>query len=145
MSKFDSQLFSRYQRLRDIYEYLDYLERNYSGLVKIQVSGYSYERRPIKTVHISKDVNVKRPYVFIDAGIHAREWLTNCVALYCVQQLVEEYQKNGDLLDHLNWIILPVANPDGYEYTHTNVRKFDEIDSYMDDRYIQISFSLFGI
>ena len=26
-----------------------------------------------------------------------------------------------DLMDHYDWYILPIANPDGYEYTHTNV------------------------
>ena len=25
------------------------------------------------------------------------------------------------LMDHYDWYFLPVANPDGYEYTHTSV------------------------
>jgi carboxypeptidase A2 len=123
MSKFDSLFFSRYQQLYQIYEYLEFLEKNYSSIVKIQIAGYSYERRPIKTIHISKNTvgGPKKSFIFIDGGIHAREWLTICVALYCAHQLIEEYQKNEKLLENLSWVILPVANPDGYEYTHTNV------------------------
>ena len=52
-------------------------------------------------------------------GIHAREWISPSVSTYIAKSLVEE---GNDLLDHLNMIIIPVANPDGYEYSHLNDR-----------------------
>lgn len=60
-----------------------------------------------------------KPVVILDAGIHAREWLAPTTALYLIEQLVGP---SGSLLDKLDWIIIPLLNPDGYEYTHTRER-----------------------
>lgn len=34
---------------------------------------------------------------------------------------MENYAENKNVLNNLNWIILPVVNPDGYEYSHRSV------------------------
>jgi murein tripeptide amidase MpaA len=34
---------------------------------------------------------------------------------------VNNYEENKDLVDAYDWYILPVHNPDGYEYSHTDV------------------------
>ena len=39
-------------------------------------------------------------------------------------QIAQEHDTDTDiagLLDEFDWYILPVANPDGYEYSHTTV------------------------
>ena len=64
------------------------------------------------------------PAVLIDAGIQAREWITPAMALYIINQLVENNAENSNLTTGLDWYILPVLNPDGYEYSHTTVNKF---------------------
>lgn len=59
----------------------------------------------------------------MEAALHAREWVTPPVTLYSIHRLVEELRdEDRDLLENVDWIILPVANPDGYEYSHTTVR-----------------------
>lgn len=59
----------------------------------------------------------------MEAMIHAREWVTTPVALYSVHRLVEDLRsEDRDLLEDVDWIILPLVNPDGYEYSHTHVR-----------------------
>jgi murein tripeptide amidase MpaA len=63
-----------------------------------------------------------RPEVLVDAGIHAREWIAPAMALYIINQLVENNANNSDLTDGVDWFILPVLNPDGYEYSHNTVR-----------------------
>ncbi|KAF9410652.1 hypothetical protein HW555_010312, partial [Spodoptera exigua] len=51
------------------------------------------------------------------------EWVTTPVALYSVYRLVENLRpQDRDLLHDIDWIILPVVNPDGYEYSHTTDR-----------------------
>ncbi len=38
--------------------------------------------------------------------------------------MIREYDHNANitaLIDMYDWYILPVVNPDGYEYTHTHV------------------------
>lgn len=56
--------------------------------------------------------------VLIESGINPREWITIPAALNIVNRLIE---KATVLLTSADWIIVPVLNPDGYEYTHTNV------------------------
>jgi murein tripeptide amidase MpaA len=56
------------------------------------------------------------------AGMHAREWISTAVATYILNQLVEKNENYTRLLDITDWIIMPIANPDGYEFTHTEDR-----------------------
>ena len=53
-------------------------------------------------------------------GIHAREWIAPALATYIMRELVERNATN--YIDHLNFHILPSANPDGYEYTRNGDR-----------------------
>jgi murein tripeptide amidase MpaA len=70
---------------------------------------------------ISSGGGGNRPVVLVDGGIHAREWVAPAMALYIIQQLVENNAANSALTDAVDWYILPVLNPDGYEYSHTTV------------------------
>lgn len=54
--------------------------------------------------------------------LHAREWVTLPATLYAIHKLVVDVSEK-DLLQNVDWIILPIANPDGYEHTHTSVSK----------------------
>lgn len=59
------------------------------------------------------------------AMLHAREWVTAPVALYSIHRLVENLKdEDSDLLEGTDWIILPMANPDGYEYSQSDVSRF---------------------
>jgi len=50
--------------------------------------------------------------MWIDGGIHAREWITPAVVTFMIRQLVENQEsEEADLLDNLDWYILPVVNP----------------------------------
>ena len=51
-----------------------------------------------------------KPAIFMDCGIHAREWVSPAFCLYAIDQLVEDQA----LLDLYDFYIIPVANPDGY-------------------------------
>jgi murein tripeptide amidase MpaA len=62
------------------------------------------------------------PVTFVDSGIHAREWAAHMATLYLIYQLVERSAMNNDLLDNLDWVIIPVVNPDGYEYSMNTER-----------------------
>lgn len=55
-------------------------------------------------------------------GIHAREWIAPMVALYMMERMVLEYQSLSDL-QLVDIIIIPVTNPDGYEYSQNSVGK----------------------
>ena len=60
-------------------------------------------------------------YDCLQLGIHAREWASPAVITYIIKQLVEYDHKHPQYIDNLNIHIVPVANPDGYEYTRMGV------------------------
>ncbi|KAK4007882.1 hypothetical protein OUZ56_013031 [Daphnia magna] len=111
-----------YHTLNDIYAFLTYLNTTYPKLVQLTNIGSSYEKRPLYVLRISDSSSAgTRPAIWIDGGIHAREWISPAVATYIIQQLVE-VPANAKLLSNVDWYIMPVVNPDGYEYTHTKDR-----------------------
>uniref|UniRef100_A0A182PB01 Peptidase M14 domain-containing protein n=1 Tax=Anopheles epiroticus TaxID=199890 RepID=A0A182PB01_9DIPT len=119
---------NKYLRYDEMIDYINTLARKYSGRVTVSEIGKSYEGRAIPAVTIrsptlySSHSNVSHPVVFIDAGIHAREWAAPAMAMYLISELVENASKNQDLLTGLTWTIVPIANPDGYEYSHEHER-----------------------
>ncbi|XP_017122344.1 carboxypeptidase B [Drosophila elegans] len=115
--------FTAFHRHAEINAYLDELAAAYPSRVSVQVAGKSYEKRDIKTITITNgDGKTGKNVIFLDAGIHAREWIAHAGALYVIHQLVENYAANANLLKNFDWVILPVVNPDGYEYSHTSTR-----------------------
>lgn len=62
-----------------------------------------------------------KPLIILDAGIHCREWIATPVALYIIQQLVEN-STNAALIENVDWAIVPNMNPDGYVHTQTTVK-----------------------
>lgn len=102
-----------------INDYLESVSSQYSSLVTLINIGKSHEQRDTYAVKISTG-GLTKPVVFIDAGIHAREWIAPTTALYFVNELVKP--KNRYLLDKVDVVVIPSINPDGYEYTHTAVR-----------------------
>lgn len=80
----------------------------------------------MKVIKISTDPTANKPIIFVDAGIHAREWAAPAQALYIINQLVEN-PANERLLEKVDWYILPVVNPDGYEFTHVGVSSMQNL------------------
>ncbi|XP_062550731.1 carboxypeptidase B-like [Armigeres subalbatus] len=117
-------MFDHFWTLEEIYQYLDDLKKQYPKLVRVADFGVTHEGRPIKVITISAKgiLDQRTPVVLIDGGIHAREWAGHMSVLYLIHQLVERSAENMDLLKNTNWVIMPVANPDGYVYTHKSNR-----------------------
>merc|ERR1712226_1521374 len=86
--------------------------------------GKSYEGRALRVAKISKPQNssVSKPAVWIDGGIHAREWVSPAATTWMLKELVENNDAHPDLLENFDWYILPSANPDGYAYTRDHDR-----------------------
>ncbi|EDW17765.1 carboxypeptidase B [Drosophila mojavensis] len=107
----------------EINEYLDSLPQRYPQRALVKHFGWSYERRPLKVLTITNgDGRANKPVIFIDAAMHAREWIAPSFALYIIQQLLDNYAENADLLKDYDWVIMPVVNADGYEFSHTDSR-----------------------
>ena len=62
------------------------------------------------------------PVFNLIAGIHAREWISPAVVTYMMRELTENITGQQELVEGLDWYIVPVVNPDGYAYSWTDDR-----------------------
>ncbi|VDN04591.1 unnamed protein product [Thelazia callipaeda] len=112
---------SAYHRYDRIVDYLKMLSNQYPNLAEVFNIARTYEGRKMVAIKIGNNLSFK-PAIFIDAGIHAREWIAPAVALYIASKLITKYGRDSDvtrMVDNFDWYIVPVANPDGYEYSMT--------------------------
>jgi len=105
----------------DINTFIDELAASNAGWVSTASIGKSYEGRDIRVVKIEK-AGPGAPIAWIDANIHAREWITSATATFMINELVNKYEENKNIVDNLNIHFLPMANPDGYEYSRSSDR-----------------------
>ncbi|CAH2043872.1 unnamed protein product, partial [Iphiclides podalirius] len=96
-----------YHRLSVIYDFMDHLAEQWPSLCSM--------------LKISNG-NCKNVGVWLDGGIHPREWISTAVVAYLADQLVRTFHQQPEFITNKDWYILPVVNPDGYEYTHTHDR-----------------------
>ncbi|XP_072945695.1 carboxypeptidase B-like [Epargyreus clarus] len=103
--------------------YLVDLANRFPNTVRVVSGGRSVEGRDIKYLRISTTnfQDRRKPVIMIQSLLHAREWVTLPASLYAIHKLVIDVT-DQDLLRDIDWIILPIANPDGYEFSHTNTR-----------------------
>ncbi|CAH2093050.1 unnamed protein product [Euphydryas editha] len=111
----------QYHRLEDIHGFMDYLAKTYPKIVSVNTIGKSYEGRDLKVLRIS-DGKPTNKAVFIDGGFHAREWISPATVTYIINQIAENFDEESDDIKNIDWYMLPVVNPDGYEYTHLTDR-----------------------
>ncbi|XP_077301150.1 zinc carboxypeptidase-like [Arctopsyche grandis] len=109
-----------YHSLEDIYSWLDELAKTNPSITLINV-GSTYEGRQIKGVKVS--FNPGKRSVFIEGGIHAREWITPATVTYLINELLTSKDKSfRSIADGFDWYLFPVTNPDGYAFTHNSSR-----------------------
>lgn len=110
-----------YHSFDQIKTYLEDLEVKFPEGVKIiQLNATTTEGRPLLVCKIAEDVRFgpRKPAIWIDAGIHAREWLSIATTLSFIDKLAH----NESLTKDVDWYIMPVVNPDGYEYSRNKDR-----------------------
>lgn len=113
--------FDTFMRHDEVEAYINNVTSRHYIASRIDI-GKTQEGRSLTVVRVAKSRTKKaKRAIVVDAGIHAREWIAPATALYLLNQLVENTQTHKDLLDGLDWYILPLVNPDGYEYSHTKV------------------------
>lgn len=110
-----------YHPIEDMHSYMDFLEATYD-FVTTESIGSSYEGSDMRILKVCRGECGNKPAMWIDGGIHAREWISPASATFMMKELVENDAEHPDLTQDLDWYILPVVNPDGYLYTQTDKR-----------------------
>uniref|UniRef100_A0AAG5DGG9 Peptidase M14 domain-containing protein n=1 Tax=Anopheles atroparvus TaxID=41427 RepID=A0AAG5DGG9_ANOAO len=110
-----------YYTLEEIYEWIDGMVAQYPSVLSVSTIGQTYEGRDMKVIKLSyKAGNVG---IFIDANIHAREWITSATITWVLNELLTSEEPSVRFIaENYDWYIVPVANPDGFAYTHTTER-----------------------
>ncbi|XP_061571651.1 carboxypeptidase B2 [Cololabis saira] len=117
--------YERYHTLEDIYDWINRTTHDNPNTVKVILVGSSYEKRPLYALKLSFNDRPGKKAMWIDCGIHAREWISPAFCLWFVQYSLAFYKNNQDItniLDNMDVYVLPVMNPDGYKYTWTTNR-----------------------
>ncbi|GCC30097.1 hypothetical protein chiPu_0008542 [Chiloscyllium punctatum] len=116
--------YGKYHTLDEIYSWMDSLANEYPGLVQKQQIGTSFEGRPLYVLKFSTG-GTGRPAIWIDSGIHAREWVSPASAIWMAKKISRDYGQEPfitSLLRKMDIFMEIVVNPDGYVYTHTKNR-----------------------
>ncbi|KAK7082274.1 hypothetical protein SK128_016692 [Halocaridina rubra] len=110
-----------YHTYDEITEWLDSLATDYPSLCTVEDVGTSYEGRTMKLLKLGTGP-ATNPGIFIDGGIHAREWISPATVTYIINEFVQNSDTYADILAGVNFYIMPSINPDGYAYTWSNDR-----------------------
>lgn len=102
------------------------LVEDHPALAHMESVGESFHGRPIWAITLTnRDTgpHARKPGFYIDANNHGEEVITSAVALYTIDHLLSEYDKDPEvrhLLDTRAVYVLPRVNPDGAELCLTS-------------------------
>lgn len=115
---------AQYHSFADVINYLNALAITYPERVSVQPIGTTHEGRQIPLIKITnKRLGGPKKGIWIDGGIHAREWVSPATVLYFIHTLITQYDKDPlirQFVDQMEWYIVPLLNPDGYEYSRSS-------------------------
>ncbi|XP_067291108.1 carboxypeptidase A6 [Pseudorasbora parva] len=109
-----------YHPLEEIQSWMFEMNRTYPHLVDLFSIGQSYEGRPLYVLQLGKRTRPFKKAMWIDCGVHAREWIGPAFCQWFVKEALNSYQHDSNmrrLMNQLNFYIMPVFNVDGYHYS----------------------------
>lgn len=126
LAKDGYKVFDPYSGPGGIKQQLIQITQQHPRLTKLVSAGKTIRGQKILAVKVTKHASQlpdgKRPAVLYNAAQHAREWITPEMVMRLLRHFLDGYGSNPELTRIINttelWF-LPVANPDGYDYTFT--------------------------
>ncbi|XP_012996678.1 carboxypeptidase B2 [Cavia porcellus] len=125
--------YEQYHSLNEIYSWIEVITEKHPEMLRKLHIGSSYEKRPLYVLKVSGKERTARNAMWIDCGIHAREWISPAFCLWFIDYVTEFYGKENvytNLLRHLDFYIMPVVNVDGYDHTWTKNRMWRKNRSF---------------
>ncbi|XP_040481580.1 carboxypeptidase A6 [Ursus maritimus] len=114
-----------YHSLEEIQNWMHHLNKTHSGLIRMFSIGKSYEGRSLYVLKLGRRSRTYKRAVWIDCGIHAREWIGPAFCQWFVKEALLTYRSDPTMrkmLNHLYFYIMPVFNVDGYHFSWTSDR-----------------------
>jgi len=115
----------QYRSYEETLSFLKEMVKKYPHLIRIQSIGKTWESRDIILATVSFDVEFAdlKPALLYTGTIHAREWIGNELAVAFIDYLLTNHQTDPRVASALaknTLYIVPVLNPDGFEYSQTH-------------------------
>lgn len=117
--------YKTYHSMGEIYQWIHQISEEYKEVATNHFLGMTYENRPMYYLKISKSSGNPKKIIWMDCGIHAREWIAPAFCQWFVKEILQNYKDNARisrLLSNLDFYVLPVLNIDGYIYSWTTDR-----------------------
>ncbi|KAM6316642.1 carboxypeptidase B2 [Aegotheles albertisi] len=115
-----SSYYENYHSMKEIYHWMEDIVKEHSDLLQKIHIGSSYEKRPLYVLKLSKSPEKSKSAIWIDCGIHAREWISPAFCLWFIGHAIHVRERDPTMttfLEHFDFYVMPVMNVDGYEYT----------------------------
>ncbi|XP_040478800.1 carboxypeptidase B2 [Ursus maritimus] len=133
-----SSYYERYHPLNEIYFWMDAITENRPDLLEKIHIGSSYEKYPLYVLKVSKKGQTAKNAIWIDCGIHAREWISPAFCLWFINHVTKprgEETSYTELLRHVDFYVMPVVNVDGYDFTWKKNRMWRKNRSFHENNH----------
>ncbi|XP_078147102.1 carboxypeptidase O-like [Centroberyx gerrardi] len=110
----------KYHPMPEITTWMAQLITDHPDVVSRVPYGETYEKREISLLKVGISTGVKKKAIWMDCGIHAREWISPAFCQYFVRQILQTYKtdpKVNEMMKNMDFYVTPVLNVDGYIYS----------------------------
>ncbi|XP_031147779.1 carboxypeptidase O [Sander lucioperca] len=110
----------KYHTMPEINDWMNKVQKDYPDVVTIVEYGQTYEKRVIRLLKIGFNTGKKKKAIWMDCGIHAREWIAPAFCQYFVRQILQAHKtdpKMQEMIKNMDFYVTPVLNMDGYIYS----------------------------
>ncbi|KAI3366065.1 hypothetical protein L3Q82_009893 [Scortum barcoo] len=110
----------KYHPMHEIQSWMAQIKNEHPDVVTIMDYGKTYEHRTISLLKIGFDTGEKKKAIWMDCGIHAREWIAPAFCQYFVREILNAYKtdsKMQEMMKNMDFYVTPVLNMDGYIYS----------------------------
>ncbi|KAK5891431.1 hypothetical protein CgunFtcFv8_018684 [Champsocephalus gunnari] len=107
----------KYHPMPEITDWMVQAVKDYPEVVTIVEYGQTYEKRTISLLKIGINTGEQKKAIWMDCGIHAREWIAPAFCQYFVREILQAYKtdpKMQAMMTNMDFYVTPVLNIDGY-------------------------------
>jgi hypothetical protein len=120
-------VFRSYSGANGIAAELRQVAKDHPGIAKVESIGKTVQGKDILAVKVTRNAGTTpdgaRPATYYFGAQHAREWITPEMVRRLMHRFLDGYGTDPDvtsLVDTTELWFMPVANPDGYDYTFSD-------------------------
>merc|ERR1712123_345310 len=120
-----------YHPLEEMYGWFDYLETTFD-FVETESIGQTFEGQEMVVMKVCRGGCGNKPAMWIDSGIHAREWISPATGTWMLHELVENDAAHPEFTEKLDWDFHwseTGASGDSCSQTYYGPEPFSEVEA----------------